>query len=92
MNYLSFDLKFQSKGAVVQVELNAQAYVKLMDFMNFADYKAGIDHKFYGGYATHSPAEVMIPRDGQWFVVVDAGDRQGKVSGTVKASVVVKKT
>ena len=92
VNYLSFDLKYQHKGAVVSVELSAQAYVRLMDFLNFADFRAGIDHKFYGGYATRSPSEVVIPKDGHWYVVVDTGDQHGKVAGKVTASVTVKKT
>lgn len=90
MNFIDFDLKYRKKGTIVEVRLDAQAHVRLMDYLNFGNYRTGLPYKFYGGFATRSPSEVQVPNDGHWVLVVDLGTKSGSVAGKIKATVSVK--
>jgi len=82
VNYLHYDLQLNS-GDVVEVTLDQQANVRLMDASNFANYKRGGQHKYFGGLQTKSPAHIPAPHAGHWHLVVDLGG----YAGTVRASV-----
>lgn len=84
MNFLHYDISAQS-GDVVRVTLDKQANVRLMDDSNFASYKRGQQHHYYGGLATKSPIDIAVPHGGNWNLIVDLGG----YAGTVRASVQV---
>ena len=84
MNFLHYDIS-ASQGDTVRVTLDKQANVRLMDDANFAAYKRGQHHHYYGGLATRSPLDIVVPRNGNWNLVVDLGGS----AGTVRASVQV---
>ena len=46
MNYSYYDLGYLKKGQVVEVKLTAAANVRLMDSMNYGNYKAGRKHHY----------------------------------------------
>jgi hypothetical protein len=83
MNFLHFDLGSQSRGNVAVVTLTAAANVRLLDDTNFNDYRAGRQHRTYGGHATQSPVRLVIPSAGHWHVVVDLGGYAGQVHAEV---------
>jgi hypothetical protein len=75
----SIDLGHLKRGSTVVVSLRGNAAnVRLLDATNFNAYKAGRQHKYYGGLVRKSPHRIAVPRDGRWYVTVDmAGMRQG---------------
>lgn len=82
MNFLHYIVQIQS-GEAVQVSLDKQANVRIMDSLNFNNYKQGRRHSFLGGLVKKSPIYLQPPYPGQWHLVVDLGG----YSGTVRASV-----
>jgi|GEM_PF-393232 len=82
MNYLHYDLNLQM-GEVVEVTLDKQANVRLLDDPNFAKYRRGEQHQYFGGRAVKSPVRLSTPRSGHWHLIVDLGGN----AGTVRASV-----
>jgi hypothetical protein len=85
MNYLHYDLGLLSQGDWAEVTLSAAANVRLLDPTNYAHFKAGRKHSYYGGYAKHSPVRIRIPRTGTWYLVVDLGGFAGQVKASVRA-------
>jgi hypothetical protein len=81
MNYLHYDFSLSS-GDVVEVTLDRQANVRLLDEANYAKYRRGERHHYYGGLAEASPVRIPAPRAGNWHVVIDLGG----YGGTVRAS------
>jgi hypothetical protein len=62
MNYLSFDLGQQPAGATVHVTLEGNAAnVRLLDSSNYRSYRAGREHRCYGGYYDRSPVVLRVP-------------------------------
>ena len=80
-----YNLGHQSKGNVVEVTLSGSAAnVRLLDSMNFQSYRAGHQHRYYGGLITHSPARLIIPLTGTWHVTVDLQGLQGSIRSSVR--------
>ena len=71
-----------NKVAVVTVD--HQANVMLLDDSNFSAYKRGSSFKYYGGWATRSPAQLRPPHQGRWHVVIDLGGSPGSVRAAVR--------
>jgi hypothetical protein len=85
MNFQRYDLGQLHGGEIVEVTLNGNAAnVKLMDSSNFSSYKSGRRHTYYGGYVTHSPHKIPVPRSGHWYVTIDLGGYSGKVSSAIR--------
>jgi hypothetical protein len=82
MNYLHYELDL-AQGDIVEVTLDKQANVRLLDEMNFSNYKRAERHTYYGGLAKQSPVRLAPPHSGHWHLVIDLGG----YSGTVRASV-----
>lgn len=83
MNFLHYPIS-ASTGDVVEVTLSSQANVRLMDDTNFAHYRRGQRHTFYGGLAKASPFRLSVPHDGSWHVVIDLGGYAGSVRAGVR--------
>ncbi len=79
--HYKFNLK---KHDLVRVQLNQQAYVRLMDDDNYLNYTSGAQFRFYGGLATESPYEISPPSGGFWHLAIDLGPYEGSVDATVK--------
>jgi hypothetical protein len=82
MQYLHWEIDAE-EGAVVRVELDRQANVRLLDDLNYSAYRTGRNHRYYGGHATQSPVTIPVPHAGRWRVVVDLGGYGGHVSASV---------
>lgn len=83
MNYLHYDVDVRS-GEAVQVELDKQANVRLLDDVNYSNYRNGRRHDYYGGRAVKSPVMLQPPRPGKWHVVIDLGGNSGSVRAAVQ--------
>ena len=84
MNFIHNDLGHLSGNEVVEVSLNSAANVRLMDSSNFAAYRRGDRHQFFGGHVTRSPYRVAVPRAGHWHVAIDLGGYAGSVHAGVR--------
>lgn len=81
MNFLHYDFTLESDD-IVEVTLDKQANVRLLDDINFSQYKRGQKHSYYGGLAKQSPVRLKPPTPGHWNLVIDLGG----YAGTVRAS------
>ncbi len=86
MNFLQYSLQLGQNDTVI-VQLDKQANVKLMDTLQFENYRHGRQHRYYGGLAKASPVHLKSPSAGHWYLVIDLGG----YAGTVKASVSVRR-
>ena len=83
MNFLHYEFDLSSDD-VVEVTLDKQANVLLMDDPNFAAYRSGRQHHYYGGLAKSSPVRLAPPHAGHWHVVIDLGGYAGTVQASVR--------
>ena len=82
MRFAHYKLGHVAAGTVAEVTLQGNAAnVRLMDQSNFANYKAGRQHRYHGGLAKRSLVRLRVPRSGTWHVAVDM---QG-LGGTVRS-------
>ncbi len=85
MQYQTYNLGNLKGGEIVEVTLKGSAAnVKLMNSSNFASYKSGRRHTYYGGHVTRSPHRIPVPSSGIWYVTVDLGGYGGRVSSAVR--------
>ncbi len=83
MDFLHYEFDLGTDDCV-EVTLDKQANVRLVDGSNFASYKAGREHRFYGGLARKTPITLQAPRPGRWHLVIDLGSHSGTVNATAK--------
>lgn len=82
--YAYYDLGQLNEGDTVVVRLRGTApNVLLLDPENFSRYRAGMHFSYIGGRRSRSPARLVVPRDGHWYVALDLGGRRGRVQGAV---------
>jgi Domain of unknown function (DUF1883) len=73
-----FDLKRCKRGEIYRVELSSALNVLLVDSSGFSAFKAGGQHRHWGGLITRSPHDSVIPHGGHWYLVYHAwGLRSG---------------
>jgi hypothetical protein len=83
LSFLHNDLGNLAGGETVEVTLSNAANVRLMDSSNFASYRNGGQHQYFGGHVRRSPFRVSVPRAGHWHVAIDLGG----YGGTIRAGV-----
>jgi hypothetical protein len=79
MDYSVYDFKQLKRGDVIEVTLSAAANVLLLDSSNYSSFRAGRQHRYYGGLARRSPTHLTVPRNGHWYVVIHIGGLRGSV-------------
>ena len=82
MQYLHYLLNLGDHD-VVQVDLKAHAYVRLMNDENYHTYRDGKDYRYYGGLAEMSPANIKPPYKGEWHLCIDLGGKEGELWASV---------
>lgn len=87
MKFFYTDVGSRQAGDVVEVTLSSVANVRLMDTLNFNNYKNGMKHIYTGGLARQSPIRLTVPTVGHWHVAIDIHGIQG--SSGLKAGVKV---
>lgn len=85
MKFTYYNLGEQPKGTTVSVKLSGTAAnVILLDRANFARYRAREPFFYTGGLQVATPAELTVPRDDHWFIVLDLGGYSGRTHATVE--------
>lgn len=85
MNFAHHEIGHQRAGTVVLLGLiGSAANVLLLDSSQYAAYRSGsFQAQSVDGQATQSPAQLRIPHDGWWHVVVEHGQAAGSVRSWV---------
>jgi len=84
MEFIYKDLGNRSRGEIVEVKLSrSAANVRLMDSVNFQNYKNGRNHRYIGGLARKSPVHLAIPASGHWYVAVDMRGLRGSTQASI---------
>jgi hypothetical protein len=60
-------------GDVVEVDCSHRCNVRLTTDAEFAKYKRGGAHQYYGGHFERLPARIAVPHSGVWNVTLDLG-------------------
>lgn len=84
MQHAKYDLGQVKRGSTVVVKLGKQANVQLMDSSNYSNYSHGRRCAYVGGLMKKSPASILVPRDGHWFVAIDLGGGSGRIRSGVR--------
>lgn len=85
MQYTVYDLHQCNRGDRIQVTLQGNAAnVRLMDSVNYNNYKNGRKHSYYGGLARRSPIVLTVPNSGHWYVTIDLAGLRGSVRSSIR--------
>lgn len=80
MEFSYYDMGRLKRGETVEVVLSGSAAnVLLLDSSNYSRFKAGREHRYYGGLAKRSPVYLGVPHDGHWYVVIHLAGLRGSV-------------
>ena len=75
-----------TSGDRVLVELNTQAFVRMLDPLNFEYYKKGSKYTGLGGWSDRLDVEFTLPYKGTFHVVIDLGGKAGELRATCDVS------
>jgi hypothetical protein len=84
MKFLHYQFNATLGNRVEVVLRGNAANVMLLDDINFSNYKAGTQFKYYGGHYAKSPVFIVVPSTGHWNLVVDLGGAAGHVDASVR--------
>ncbi len=85
MKFQQYRLGHQQRSNVVEVTLSGSAAnVRLLDSGNLQSYKSGRQHRYFGGLVTKSPARLIIPHTGTWYITVDLQGLHGQVKSSIR--------
>ena len=85
MKFIHTDLRNRKTGEIIEITLSGNAAnVRLLDSINFSNYRNGRRHHYYGGLAKQSPVRLRIPRSGHWHIAVDMQGLGGSVQSSVR--------
>ena len=85
MQFQKYNLGHQVRGTVIEVTLSGSAAnVRLLDGANFQNYRAGRQHRYYGGLITRSPMTLTVPHTGTWYVTVDLQGLRGQCRSSIR--------
>jgi hypothetical protein len=71
--------EFLHEGDLVIVNCDHQCNVRVMDDSNFASYRSGGRHQYYGGFYKMLPARIAVPNTGNWHVTLDLGGGRANI-------------
>jgi len=83
MNFLHYELNL-GVNEIVEITLDVQANVRLLDELNFLNYRNGRHYTYYGGLARVRPVHLAAPYPGRWHLVIDLGGYPGTVQASVR--------
>ncbi len=84
MNFTHYEFRANADNRVEVVLRGSAANVMLLDDINFNNYKAGRQFRYYGGHYTMSPVLIVVPSTGHWNLVIDLGGAPGQVNASVR--------
>lgn len=85
MNFTHYDLGQLAAGDVVEVSLrDSAANVRLMDNANFASFRSGRQHRYFGGLIQRTQVRLQVDHSGHWHVTVDMSGLRGSARSAVR--------
>ncbi len=81
MTFLNWKIS-GSPGDTIRIKLDAPAYVRLLDPLNFENYRRGIKYQGEGGKSDQLEVVFSLPYKGTFYAVVDLGGAAGLVKAT----------
>lgn len=81
MKRQAHDLGFLKSGQVIQVAVTGTAInLVLLDSANKVNYLKLKPYRYLGGHFKQSPARIVVPSDGHWYLGVDFGGATGSAN------------
>ena len=65
--------EYLNEGDVVVVDCSHRCNIRLMDDGDFASYRRGGRHRYYGGHYDMLPARIQVPHNGHWNITLYLG-------------------
>jgi hypothetical protein len=77
MNFLHWKIDTTQEATAVVTLKGVESDVLVLDRTNFDRFRRGSSFQYFGGHYKRSPARLVIPSEGEWYVVVipNAGER-----------------
>lgn len=85
MNFLHWKIP-AGKGDLVKVNKDVPAFVRLLDPLNFENYKVGRKYDGQGGWEDSREVEFDVPYKGTFHLTIDLNGAPGTVKATVDIS------
>lgn len=68
-----------AQGDIVEVDCSHRCNVRLMTDGEFAKYRHGGGHNYYGGHFDRLPARIAAPHSGWWNITLDLGGGRASI-------------
>ena len=76
--------EYLNQGDVVEVHCTHRCNIRLMSDSDFASYRRGGSHHYYGGHYDRLPAHIAVPHDGYWNVTLDLGGGSASIRHSIR--------
>lgn len=83
-DYLHYDLSVIGERETILVNLQSQAYVRLLDQTNYYNYINSRPYNYYGGLVTVNPYKIKPPNSAHWHLIIDLGGSAGHIKAQVQ--------
>lgn len=82
MNFLH-SREHLEEGDIVEVQCSHQCNVRLTTDTNFANFKRGRAHQYFGGFYKMLPAHIAAPHAGYWNITIDLGGGSANIRHSI---------
>lgn len=82
MNFLH-SREHLEEGDIVEVQCSHQCNVRLTTDTNFASFKRGRAHQYFGGFYKMLPARIAAPHSGYWNITIDLGGGSANIRHSI---------
>ncbi len=72
-----------NQGDTVVVDCSHQCNIMIMTDSNFSNYKRGNGFQYYGGHYSRLPAQILVPNNGAWNIVLDLGGGSASIRHSI---------
>jgi len=76
--------EYLNAGDVVVVNCSHRCNIRLMSDSDFASYRRGGAHRYYGGHYDRLPARIAAPQDGYWNITLDLGGGSASIRHSIE--------
>ena len=75
--------EYLNQGDVVVVNCSHRCNIRLMSDSDFASYRQGGSHHYFGGHYDRLPARIAVPQDGYWNITLDLGGGRASIRHSI---------
>ncbi|WP_081857326.1 DUF1883 domain-containing protein [Tumebacillus flagellatus] len=76
--------EYLEQGAMIRVWLEDACWVRVMDDLNYNNFRNGRDYRGNVTVVTVSPHEIVVPYSGFWNVVLDLNGSAGSIRHSIE--------